>query len=807
MMNQNKKKISVCAFKVLFLAVIAFLAGAIASYAQVPINVEGKIFIQTENEKGEDETKPVAPEDVMLYYFDSYSEALSKADELRANLNAFINWEFVQKETVELDGSFVVYDALTGGGLLACGTAIGSQPVTLRLSARDGEEEVRIILKSEGVTLQGVTISGQSQAVGADPPVPEQFGNVIFIKDANISIPSHIGKTSARLVICPFVYNHDRKDTAHYRAPRVYAGKEFYMSQKRHVGFDEKKDLLFGYTVSYDFDEKNHKYVWSDTVVCPNATENFQVLGRYYFEDYLGVYKEDSIILTSRYKRRPMRFLQYDFAAYELDPNEYRDVPKTEKREGSEDISLSFVIGKAELDMNDPNNEVELKKLEDKIYGLVNDKGSLLRRIEISSVSSPDGSYALNYNLSVKRLAFAQKLVKSKIPAKKLIGVTDLTDPRKSARVAKWTELADILYADTLEAEPILKDSLVSVAGKIYDIAKQYSNHDMQSARISRLPEYNSLIKRYLPRLRSMKFEYTAQVHRALTTEEIMEKYNDYKAKGIKEMDFKPYEYWHLFQMVKDTFELENLYRLAYKSSLAYYRGTVSDKILYLAANNLARSYINRDTFDIQVLKPLINEKVQGVNVPRKTVDGQPYVVNKLEIVANQLLMCLKKDDYENAGKYAKMLKSRQNEDERIKQLVAVTYCLRGYYRVTQNLPEEEKKERLEFFDTVCKTSPMNEVVMYLAMNSTSYNNEAINLLSDMPYDNPLVQYLKAVAYGRMGDTGFNDAMMALKTCFMLDSKYVGIASTDGDIPEDLYKSALELYEIDKELMELSGGY
>lgn len=796
-------KISAGRVVILFIMALLVTGGL---YAQVPITVEGQIFIQTENEKGEDVVEPISPDDVMLFYFDSYTEAIGRADELKADLNAVNNWTFVQRESVELDGTFVVYDALTGGGLLACGLAIGSEPKVIRLTAADGDQPVRIVLKSEGVTVAETVITGQSQAVGADPAVAEQFGNILYINNANLTIPAHVGKTNARLVICPFVYNHDKKDTAHFRAPRVYTGKEFYMSQKRHVGFDENKDPLFKYNINEPFDDQRHKYVWSDTVVCPNAKDNFQVLGRYYFEDYLGVYREDSVALTSKFKRKPMRFLQYEVSMYELDPMKYKDEPKVERREGSEDISLSFKIGQAELNPDDPNNEVELKKLEDKIYGLVNDRGAQLKRIAVSSVSSPDGSYALNYNLAVRRLAFARDLIRSKIPASKMRGVVDLTNTAKSARVAKWTELADILYADTVGADAALKDSLVNVALKINDIAAQYSNHDAQSVRIARLPEYNSLIKRYLPKLRSMKFEYVAQIYRALTSEEIMDKYNDYKSKGVEEMVFEPYEYWHLFQMVKDSMELEKLYRLAYKSTIKYYKGEVAYNVLFLAANNLALSYMRRDTCDYKILEPLINRKVAGVNVPRTTISGEKYIVNRLEILANQLIMYLKNDDYEQAAILAKMLKSRQGDDERLKQMIAITYCLRGYYKITPDLSETEKNERREYFNIVSKSSPVNEVVMALAMNSSNYNQLAIELLKEMSFDDPLICYLRAIAYGRSPEY-FNDAMTWLQRCFLKDEKYIDIARTDGDIPEELFATAFDMYEVEKELMELNGGF
>lgn len=81
-----------------------------------------------------------------------------------------------------------------------------------------------------------------------------------------------------------------------------------------------------------------------------------------------------------------------------------RKNPKVERRTGVEDISLSFLLGKAELDPEDPNNEVQLNKLKAKLLEVVNGESSTLKELHLYSVSSPEGSYASNMALSQRRL-------------------------------------------------------------------------------------------------------------------------------------------------------------------------------------------------------------------------------------------------------------------------------------------------------------------------------------------------------------------------------------------------------------------
>lgn len=179
--------------------------------------------------------------------------------------------------------------------------------------------------------------------------------------------------------------------------------------------------------------------------------DNFQVLALMQMEDYTRPYYERLLELSTRSPRRPLRFLEYSLDQYELDPKKYEEKPKVERRTGVEDISLSFLLGKAELDPEDPNNEVQLNKLKAKLLEVVNGESSTLKELHLYSVSSPEGSLASNMALSQRRLAYARSLVYSVIPAHTMQRLYTYTP--NDSRVATWLEVADLLEQGTLPAE------------------------------------------------------------------------------------------------------------------------------------------------------------------------------------------------------------------------------------------------------------------------------------------------------------------------------------------------------------------
>lgn len=276
----------------------------------------------------------------------------------------------------------------------------------------------------------------------------------------------------------------------------------------------------------------------------------------------------------------------------------------------------------------------------------------------------------------------------------------------------------------------------------------------------------------------------TTEVYRSLTKEEILDRYRNDSDYYSGKKKFSLYEYWYLFNMLEDSKELEILYRHAYD-----YSKTIKDKPWILAANNLAVSYLKRDTVDIDILEPLINYSVRKCNVLR-TINGTIIGVDNVEqVVVNQLEMYLKKGDASKAYILAKMLP----DIEKYETIRAFALCLGGYYRESSALSDRENKQRKEVFDLVSNSSPLNKVVMYLAMRKTSWNLKAEEALADLPMDDAKTFYLKAILFDRKGDYGM--AGILLLECFKKDKAYIPIAEFDKDITEACFIDAKKSYD------------
>lgn len=276
----------------------------------------------------------------------------------------------------------------------------------------------------------------------------------------------------------------------------------------------------------------------------------------------------------------------------------------------------------------------------------------------------------------------------------------------------------------------------------------------------------------------------TTEVYCPLTKEEILDRYHNDSDYYSGKKEFALSEYWHLFNMLETPKELEELYRRAYN-----YSKTIWEKPWILAANNLAVSYLKRDTVDIDILGPLINYSVRECNTLR-TIDGRIIGVDNVEqVVANQLEMYLKKENAFKACLLARMLPDVA-EYELIK---AFALCVNGYYRESSLFSDSENERCKKVFDLVSNSSPLNKVVMCLAMRRPNWNLKAEEVLGDLPVDDAKTFYLKAILSERKDENGM--ASIQLLECFKKDKDYVPIAEFDEDISRACFIEAKKNYD------------
>lgn len=620
------------------------------------------------------------------------------------------------------------------------------------------------------------TITAVRDQVGVLDPQGDIEGNWLKAR-STIALPENSGKTNARMIVQPILIDGVTKDTLRYLKPTVMDGQEYRVTQLRRMNYNADNDPLNRWLSPDTLTSAAQIVNWADTIYLENPSKNYQVKGIIQLEDYNLPYFKKEYFLASSRLRRPLRFLEYSMEPYMLDPEQYRERAKREKRNTAGNMSLNFMVGKAQLAADDEEGRRQIDSVKSVLLDIIHGEGSQLKEFHITGTASPDGPYAGNMNLAKKRMEYALNQIVSVLPK----NVRDRVYMTTTATVAPWTAVAELLEADSLTVE----------AKAIRDIVSNNpGTPDRQWGKIRALPYYRSLIVNYLPRLRSVRYQYGYEIFRELTPEEILERYRndeDYRS-GRKK--FALYEYWHLFQLVKEPEELEKLYKRAYDESIE-----ANGRPWILAANSLAASYIARGVADTTILRNFIDLQTPVVNYHLMRMNGNGYdIVNPEAVVANQMIMYVMTNNFRKAGQLTNILP----DNDRNRLVRAYALCLGGYYK-GGNTPEQRRRAR-EVFETVSESSPLNKVVLCLAMNTKTYDSLAEEAMSALSGDSALTDYLWAVIYGRKGarTQDFMDDMASedyLVACFHKDPSYIDIAAGDGDIVETIMKSARDRYE------------
>lgn len=628
-----------------------------------------------------------------------------------------------------------------------------------------------------GIALEEVEVVAASKTIIPKPKAGKIVGNKLIV-DNSVQIPEMYGAPNRRLIMQPYVVDCTTEDTINFMEPQVMDGEEYGMTQHRRMAYDMRHDPLASYiNARRVLNEDRFDLIVKDSVPVPDPRRIYSVSARVVIADYTHPTYQNNWQLTTCKIKRPLQFLEFSFPEFVLDAEKYKETPRRERRDTKGNISLTFLVGKAELDPDDSTNVVQMNKLRNDLMEIINGEGTTLKEFKITGVSSPEGRYDANKELSKRRIDFALNQITSVIPAGPWARV--YKHPNE-VRVATWGEVADLLEQDSLYAQ----------AAEVRAIEEKYKNPDAQFAEVRKLSYYETLIKERLPKLRTVQYEYKHEIFRELNPDEILARYRhdpDYRD-GKK--SFTRYEYWHLFRMVNDPVEAEKVYRRAYEETMAYdNKGREVPWIL--AANNLAVSLLRRDTFDVSVLRPLIDLK-RKVNMVDSYNDGITITeteVNPEVIVANQLAMYIRAYDFENASILARMLP----DNDRFRMIKAFADCLGGYYDYRGAPDMKEAEERKKVFQEVKDSSPLNHVVMCMAMETGSFDNEAERVLDELP-PSALKDYLKLTLFIRKKKlvkwdydvaVDFDEACKMLDEIVKKDKKYYKIAQNDGEFSKE----------------------
>lgn len=635
---------------------------------------------------------------------------------------------------------------------------VGLSPSVLKEVRHQMKIDVSI---DEGVMLESVTVTAMRLVLKPEPTAPKMIGNML-IPYNTFKLPPYFGNRFSRLIIQPYVLDCETNDTITFARPSVYDGKEYALTQERKMGYDMDRDPLRPYIKAEALTTRAMNLDWTDTIIVPDPNRNYSCFAIVNLEDYSASNSRTYQINTCQTKR-PMKFLQYNLFSEQMDPLQHKERAQIEKRNTSDKIQLSFLINSDQL-TDTPENKQSLAMLRNKLKEIAESPGTVLKEFHVAGTASPDGHYSSNLSLAERRMRKIEQEITSILPQYTLERV--YRNPH--AEVAPWEEVVKLLERDGKSTE----------AGKVKEILAKHKDIGAQGRALKQLDWYATVIVPYLDELRVVNYNCLYEIYREPNDEEVMAQYRE---KGLKG-SYTRYEYWKLFQLITDEKELEALYRRAYEESLEQKHPWA------LAGNNLAASYLERDTVDTSILEPLIDLSIHSTDYSRMNADGsRTEIVNRLEVVTNQLCMYIKKGDFEHASVLVKILP----EDSKFDLLKAYTWALGGYFQ--GGTTPEEKERAHKTFETIKASSPQNEVVMYMALDNRAGNAAAKASLTKLPQDSALTWYFKATLSAREGEIEFMNTVIALSECFKRDKSFVATAQNDGEFNEDIIQAAMDM--------------
>ncbi len=690
-----------------------------------------------------------------------------------------------------INGAFPV-EPPDGDGFFSCRVPEGGS-IVIKIVGDDGAHIEYI----RGRSVIEISIAGGNRL--DESRITEQFNDKINVLEEeaevlgdrlsvkkSISIPSSaIPGPNARLVLQPYFIDLSTNDTLARMKPYVSQGPEYSRSQKRHMGYMLENDPLTPYVREEVLTSDGYVVFWRDTVVLPNPAGSYLVKGKMTVEDYNSLtLVEDSMFLASSRLRRPMQFLDYELGTFQLNAADFHEDPKPEAMNTVGSMDLKFLVNMARVDAKDTEGMARLQELKMTLHEIIKGENTWLREFRLESYSSPDGSYKKNQELSRKRLEYMKGYLFDGISK----SAKDRFWNTSEAHVASWSDVADSLE----------KRGLKEQADEVMGIVEKYKgNHDRQGQVIRRLGYYKSTISPILEKMRLVKYTFKHEEFRPITPEEVLQRYRYDEEYSSGRKHFKVPEYCVLFKMLEERGasddELFKLYKRAYEET-AEDRATAWP----YAANKYAVACIERGIIDTTILYPQIDWDIpySDFSIQDARNPGKRHIYNRAEIIANQMQMYLLDLNYPQASILAQMLP----DNDKYRVVKAITMCRGGYYKGGKTQKEQEIRERWR--DIAMESSPLNKVVMLLAMNTANYDKKAEEAIKFLPEDDARTWYFKAVLSSRKLRDKFSetywdevDNFAALMIrCFDLDPSFVGIAYNDGDIDEQQIKDLLEKY-------------
>lgn len=590
-----------------------------------------------------------------------------------------------------------------------------------------GKSRLRVVLEEESVSLKEVTISQKriTDKILPEPTDIEVKGNYFHVK-TRVRVPREMFSHNTRLVVQPVLNNATRKQVTLMK-PMVYDAREYNETQDRLYNFD-LNDSLAGDPLA--------RYITVKSEQTREKGRTNDIIGyndSIYVEHVKDDFSCDVYMAIENYNRIIYRDTTI-IAQGTVNPLRWLDYSFA-----ADLLADEAYWPKPEVQMRDSRGEVNLRfpinkaKFDASDPNNVAEISKMREQIELISADKDATLQSLTiegtsspdgrYN---SNLQLARKRMDYAVQY-----LRQLVPERaqrgmtfsSAASVAPWSRVAELMRADSLTEE----------AQQVEQVIKRWRDFDDQSRNMRKLPFYRSLLmERYLPRLRHVGYVMNYSVFRQLTLDEIRSLYaDDYK-------QLTKYEFFRLYRAEEDSARREKVLRQALEIYPSF----------MVAANDLAALLINRRMADPDLLRPFVGKEA-------------PSVVN-----TNQMIALL------NAGLFtaADSISAFVPDNEHTHMLLAVNAVLNGRFE--------------GHYETIARTGLRNQLVVLLAMKR---NEEALKVSRQLPDDEALTHYLRAVCLNRLEQ--MSDAYDELTKAIQMDPSLKQVAHTDGDVNDLLLDS------------------
>ena len=594
------------------------------------------------------------------------------------------------------------------------------------VKVKSSQKYIEVKLEQTEVALQELVVSAKriTDKIQPEPTDIEVKGNYLHVK-TRVRVPREMFSHNNRLVVQPVIYNVTRREEQLMR-PMVYDARTYNRTQDRLYDYrmDEADGDPLAQYVVVKTPEKREKGRTNDIIGYADSAYVQHVKDDYACNVYMAIENYNRII----YRDTTI------IAQGTVNPLRWLDYSFA-----ADLLADEAYWPKPEVQMRDSRGEVNLRfpinkaKFDASDPNNVAEISKMREQIELISADKDATLQSLTiegtsspdgrYN---SNLQLARKRMDYAVQY-----LRQLVPERaqrgmtfsSAASVAPWSRVAELMRADSLTEE----------AQQVEQVIKRWRDFDDQSRNMRKLPFYRSLLmERYLPRLRHVGYVMNYSVFRQLTLDEIRSLYaEDYK-------QLTKYEFFRLYRAEEEPARREKVLRQALEIYPSF----------MVAANDLAALLINRRMADPDLLRPFVGKEA-------------PSVVN-----TNQMIALL------NAGLFtaADSLSAFVPDNEHTHMLLAVNAVLNGRFE--------------GHYETIARTGLRNQLVVLLAMKR---NEEALKVSRQLPDDEALAHYLRAVCLNRLEQ--MSDAYDELTKAIQMDPSLKQVAHTDGDVNDLLLDS------------------